>query len=118
MRHHNNTRKFGRTKNQRRALLKGLALSLIKSERITTTEAKAKELRPYIEKMITQSLKGDANSKRLVTAKLMNRKPESKKLIEVIAPRFSGRTGGYTRILKLPQRLSDGASMALIEFVA
>jgi large subunit ribosomal protein L17 len=118
MRHHNNVRKFGRTKNQRRALLKGLALSLIKTERITTTEAKAKELRPYIEKMISQAQKGDANSKRLIVAKLMNRVTESKKLIEDIAPRFKGRQGGYTRILKLPQRLSDGAPMAIIEFVA
>ena len=118
MRHHNSVRKFGREKNQRRALLKGLALSLINHERITTTEAKAKELRPYIEKMITQAHKGDANSKRLIIAKLVNRKKESMKLINDIAPRFVGRAGGYTRILKLPQRLSDGASMAIIEFVS
>jgi large subunit ribosomal protein L17 len=117
MRHHNNVRKFGRNKNQRRALLKGLALSLIKKEKITTTEAKAKELRPYIEKMLTQAKSGTQANKRLLNMKLMNRVPEVTKLVTTIAPRYMTRAGGYTRIMKLPARKSDGATMAIIEFV-
>ena len=117
MRHHNNVRKFGRNKNQRRALLKGLALSLIKKEKITTTEAKAKELRPYIEKMLTQAKEATGANKRLLNMKLMNRTPEVMKLVETIAPRYTSRAGGYTRIMKLPARKSDGAPMAIIEFV-
>jgi large subunit ribosomal protein L17 len=117
MRHHNNVRKFGRNKNQRRALLKGLALSLIKKEKITTTEAKAKELRPYIEKMLTQAKAGGAANSRLLNAKLLNRTAEVKKLMTTIAPRYTDRAGGYTRIMKLPARKSDGAALAIIEFV-
>lgn len=117
MRHHNNVRKFGRNKNQRRALLKGLVLSLIKKESITTTEAKAKELRPYVEKMITQAKAGGAHNRRLLNAKLMNHDKDVMKLMETIAPRYSSRSGGYTRVVKLPARKSDGASMALIAFV-
>ena len=117
MRHHNNVRKFGRTKNQRRALLKGLALSLIKTERITTTEAKAKELKPFIEKIVTKAKKGDLATRRLIIAKLMNREREVKKLFDTLAPKYVDRTGGYTRILKLGARKSDGAKMAYIEFV-
>lgn len=117
MRHHNNVRKFGRNKNQRRALLKGLALSLIKKESITTTEAKAKELRPYVEKMITQAKVGGSAQRRLLNAKLDNNDAAVKVLIEKIAPRFASRNGGYTRIVKLPARKSDGAALAIIAFV-
>ncbi len=117
MRHHNNVRKFGRNKNQRRALLKGLALSLIKKESIQTTEAKAKELRPYIEKMLTQAKVGGASERRLLNAKLQNNDAAVKILIDKIAPRYSARTGGYTRVMKLPARKSDGAPMAIIAFV-
>lgn len=117
MRHHNNVRKFGRNKNQRRALLKGLALSLIKKETITTTEAKAKELRPYVEKMVTQAKSATAADKRLLNAKMMNNTGAVKKLVETIGPRYESRAGGYTRIVKLPARKSDGALMAVIAFV-
>lgn len=117
MRHHNANRKFGRTKNQREALLKGLAVNLVKHNRIKTTEAKAKELRPFIEKLVTRAKVGSLASRRIVTARLMNRVPESKILIDEIAPRFKEVAGGYTRVLKLPARKSDGAKMALIEFV-
>jgi large subunit ribosomal protein L17 len=117
MRHHNNVRKFGRNKNQRRALLKGLALSLIKREQITTTEAKAKELRPYIEKMVTQAKSATAADKRLLNAKLMNNDSAVKKLVETIGTRYDTRSGGYTRVMKLPARKSDGAPMAVIAFV-
>ena len=117
MRHHNSVRKFGRNKNQRSALLKGLALSLIRREKIMTTEAKAKELRPYIEKLVTQSKGGTMASRRLVSAKLYNRTLETNKLFKEIASRFEGRSGGYTRIIKCPPRKSDGSKMAYIEFV-
>lgn len=117
MRHHNNVRKFGRNKNQRRALLKGLALSLIKKESIQTTEAKAKELRPYVEKMITQAKAGGAANRRLLNAKLMNHDSDVQKLMGPLAERYSTRNGGYIRIMKLPARKSDGAPMAIIAFV-
>jgi large subunit ribosomal protein L17 len=117
MRHHNSNRKFGRTKNQRGALLKGLAVNLVKNNRIKTTEAKAKELRPFIEKLVTRAKVGSLASRRIVTSRLMNRVAESKILIDDIAPRFKEVAGGYTRVLKLPPRKSDGAKMALIEFV-
>lgn len=117
MRHHNHNRKFGRKKNVRSALLKSLALSLIKEGRIKTTEAKAKELRPFIEKLVTRARSADVASRRIVLSRLMNRAPETKKLFDEVAPKFKDANGGYTRILKLPPRLSDGAKMALIEFV-
>lgn len=117
MRHHNKNRKFGRTKNVRAALMKGLALSLIKSSRIKTTEAKAKELRPFIEKLVTRAKSGALADRRVIVSRLMNRAPETKILMEEIAPKFKEVNGGYTRIMKLPPRKSDGAKMALIEFV-
>lgn len=117
MRHHNNVRKFGRTKNQRVALLKGLAASLIEKESIKTTEAKAKELRPYVEKMITQAKTNSVYSRRLLLMKLYNNNTHVKKLVGDIAPRYEKRSGGYTRIVKLPERPSDGARMAIIQFV-
>mgnify|MGYP000884894769 CR=1 FL=1 len=117
MRHHNNKRKFGREKNQRNALVNSLALNLIVREKIKTTEPKAKELRPFIEKVITKAKKNDLASKRLIVSKLSNRKKEVKKLFEKIAPRYADVNGGYTRILKLGTRKSDGAKMAIIEFV-
>lgn len=117
MRHHNSRRKFGREKNERRALLSSLALNLIVREKIKTTLPKAKELRPFIEKLVSSAKKGDLATKRLVIANLSGRRPEVKKLFETIAPRYIDRKGGYTRILKLGIRKSDGASMASIEFV-
>lgn len=117
MRHHNKNRKFGRDKNQRAALLASLALNLIVREKIKTTEAKAKELKPYIEKLITRAKKGSVPTRRLIIAKLMGREREVKKLFDVIAPKYTERSGGYARILKLGARKSDGAKMAYIEFV-
>ncbi len=117
MRHHNTKRKFGRDKNQRKALLSSLALSLIIRGKIKTTEIKAKELRPFIEKIVTQAKKDTVSTRRLIVAKLSNRKPEVKKLFEVVAPKYIDQKGGYTRILKLGARKSDGAKMAVIEFV-
>lgn len=117
MRHSNNVRKFGRKKNQRVALMKGLVHSLIRREKIKTTEAKAKELRPYMEKLVTMAKKGDTASRRLLLARLMNRRPEVTKLMADIAPKYTDRKGGYTRITKLAPRKSDGSPMAYIEFV-
>ncbi|MEK7563996.1 MAG: 50S ribosomal protein L17 [Patescibacteria group bacterium] len=117
MRHHNANRKFGRTKTQRRALLNSLAFNLITREKIKTTLPKAKELRPFVEKIVTHAKKGDIASRRLVVSKLGAGSREIKKLFEVIAPKYEKKSGGYTRILKLGVRKSDGAPMAVIEFV-
>ncbi len=117
MRHHNSKRKFGRDKNQRKALLSSLALNLIVRGKIKTTEPKAKELRPFIEKLITKAKKGDMATRRVVIAKLSNRSKEVKKLFEVIAPKYADKKGGYTRVLKLGVRKADGAPMAQIELI-
>jgi len=117
MRHHNNVRKFGRNKNQKAALMNSLALNLIIREKMKTTEAKAKELRPFIEKIITRAKKDTVANRRLVISKLANRKREVKKLFEVIAPKYADKKGGYTRVIKLGVRKSDATMMAIIEFV-
>ncbi len=117
MRHHNANRKFGRTKNQRHALIKSLALSLVKHEQIQTTEAKAKELRPFIEKIITKGKMATLKAERLVISRLLNRKTEVKKIFDEIVPKYADRKGGYTRIVKLPKRAGDASPMAIIEFV-
>lgn len=117
MRHHNNNRKFGRKKNQRNALIKGLLLSLISHGKIETTLAKAKELRPEIEKLVTKCKKGDVSSRRMVVSKLYGRKSEANKLFDEITPKYKDRDGGYTRIIKLPRRAGDASKLAIIEFV-
>jgi large subunit ribosomal protein L17 len=117
MRHHNNKRKFNRTKNQRNALMNSLALNLIIKEKIKTTEMKAKELRPFIEKITTKAKKDTLANRKILISKLANRKREVKKLFEIIAPKFKDKKGGYTRITKLGARKSDGAKMAIIEFI-
>ncbi|PIZ85701.1 50S ribosomal protein L17 [Candidatus Nomurabacteria bacterium CG_4_10_14_0_2_um_filter_33_9] len=117
MRHHNTKRKFGKDKNQKKALLNSLALNLIVRGKIKTTEPKAKELRPFMEKLITKAKKGDIATRRVVVSKLSNRSKEVKKLFEIIAPKYKDQNGGYTRVLKLGTRKSDGAKMAIIEFV-
>src|SRR4051812_34009287 len=105
MRHHNSVRKFGREKDQRVALMKSLATSLILKEKITTTEAKAKELRPMIEKLVTKARTNDLATRRLIQSRLGGT-AQTKKLMETIAPKYLKRAGGYTRITKLPARLS------------
>lgn len=116
MRHRNGYRKLNRTTNQRRALLKGLAVALFENGRITTTVAKAKELRRFAERIITVAKRGDANAHRLVFARLQN-KEITKKLLNEYGPQYAQRPGGYTRILKKGRRLGDGAEMAFIEMV-
>ena len=117
MRHHSTKRKFGREKNQRNALISSLALNLIVRGKIKTTEPKAKELRPFIEKLVTKAKMGDMASRRIVISRLSNRRTEVKKLFETIAPKYKDKKGGYTRVIKLGARKSDGAKMAVIEFV-
>ena len=116
MRHGNNKRKFGRVRKVRQALLVSLALNLIIRGKIKTTKAKAKELRPFMEKLVTLAKRGEA-SRRIAVATLANRRPETKKLFQIIAPKYADRKGGYTRVLKLGARVSDGAPMAVIAFV-
>jgi len=117
MRHHNNVRKFGRSSSQRSALLKGLVISLINHGKIETTEAKAKELRPFVEKMITKANVGTLTSRRLILSRLYNLSIETDKLIKEIAPKYKDTPGGYTRITKLPRRGGDASKMAIIEFI-
>lgn len=117
MRHHNANRIFGRDKNQRAALLKGLAASLILHGRILTTEAKARELRPSVEKMVTKAKTPSLARRRNLLAGLYNNELVVTKLIDDIAPRYTERPGGYTRITKLTPRKSDSSKMAVIEFV-
>lgn len=108
-------RKLSRKRDQRKALLKTLARALILVGKIKTTEAKAKELSGFIAKLITRAKLGNLHSRRLLARKFS---PEIvKKLIEEIAPRYKERKGGYTRIIKLGPRKSNGARMAIIELV-
>ncbi len=115
MKHGKKNRKFGRKQGQRKALLKILASNLILAEKIKTTEAKAKELRPFVEKLITKSKNNNLLSIRYLSRYL----PEKirKKIIEEIGPRYKERAGGYTRIIKLTPRKTDNAKMAIIELV-
>lgn len=115
-RHGYKGRKFGRERDQRRALLKGLATSLVMEERIETTLPKAKELVRYIEKLITKAKKGDLANRRAVIAGLSTQLAAAK-LVDHIAPQLSGRTSGHVRVERTRLRVGDGAQMAIIEFV-
>ena len=116
MRHHLSKRKLNRTSAHRTALLRNMATSLFRHEKIRTTDPKAKELRSYAEKLITISKKGGIHSRRMV-ARDIHDKEVVAKLFEEIAPRYENRHGGYTRIYKLGTRLGDNAEMSLIELV-
>ncbi len=116
MRHRVAHRKLGRTTEHRMAMFKNMSASLIKHEQITTTLPKAKELRPYIEKLVTLAKKGGLSNRRLAEARLQD-DAQLKKLFDVIAPRYADRPGGYVRVLKAGFRQSDQAAMAVIEFV-
>ena len=116
MRHRRRTKYFSRKFNARKALFRGLMVSLVEHGRITTTVAKAKELRRKIERAITTAKKNDLNSRRLLLTKVPNEETVSALLGE-IAPRFKERAGGYTRIIKIGRRPGDTAEMAFIEFV-
>ena len=116
MRHHNSVRKLSRETGQRRALLRSLAESLVVHGKIKTTEAKAKELRPFIEKLVTKGKDDTLASRRVLISRLGS--PEVvKKMIDDFSKKYKERNGGYTRIVKLGQRGGDASPMALIEFV-
>ena len=116
MRHRVAGRKLQRTSAHRAAMFRNMAAALIKHEQITTTLAKAKELRPYTEKLITLAKKGGLSNRRLAHARLMD-DAQLVKLFDVIAPRYADRNGGYCRVVKAGVRASDAAAMAVIEFV-
>ena len=116
MRHKLGHRKLQRTSSHRAALLRNMAASLIKHEQTTTTTAKARELRPYAEKLITLAKRGGLSNRRLAHARLLD-DAQLTKLFDVLATRYSGRDGGYTRIIKAGYRASDAAPIAVIELV-
>jgi len=116
MRHRVDGRLFGRTANQRKALLRGLVASLFEYQRIETTVAKAKETKKIAERIITLGIKGDLHAKRIALSYIPNRAVISK-LFSEIAPRFSGRNGGYLRIVQTRNRVKDASPMAVLEFI-
>ena len=117
MKHHAAIRKLGRERNQRRALLRHLARALVLEENIETTLAKAKELRPFIERLVTLARRGGVAERRRVAREMGGESVAVKKLFAEIAPRFSSRNGGYVRIVRTRIRTSDSAIMARILFV-
>ncbi len=116
MRHKLSGRKLQRKTGHRKALFRNLSAALIKHEQILTTAPKAKELRPYVEKLITLAKRGGLSNRRLAMSKLGD-ETQLKKLFDVLAERYSDREGGYTRVIKAGYRGSDAAPMAIIEFV-
>ena len=116
MRHRARNRQLSRTAEHRRALLSNLATSLFKHEGIVTTVAKAKELRPVAEKLITLARRGDLHARRLVERRIRD-KDVSTRLFKEIGPRFAARPGGYTRIIRMGFRAGDGAETARIELL-
>ena len=116
MRHKVGHRKLQRTSQHRAALLRNLSAALIKHEQITPTTAKARELRPYIEKLITLAKRGGLSNRRLAHARLQD-DTQLLKLFDVLAARYAARAGGYTRVIKAGIRASDAAPIAVIEFV-
>lgn len=116
MRHKHGQRKLQRTSQHRAALLRNLSASLIKHEQITTTVSKAKELRPYVEKLITLAKHGGLSNRRLAHARMQD-DTQLVKLFDTLAERYASRSGGYTRIIKAGYRASDAAPIAIIELV-
>jgi large subunit ribosomal protein L17 len=116
MRHHDSKRKFHREEGQYTALMKSLVHALVEQEHIETTLAKARELRPMVEKMVTKAKANTLANRRLLAARIGS--DESAKKLMTIATKYATRPGGYTRIVKLPRRKKDGSEMALISFVA
>ena len=117
MKHHKAIRKFGREKNERKAFVRGLLVNLIRHGRIETTLARAKEIRPHVEKLVTLAKEDSVARRRLVASRIMNQEAETSKLFAEYSKKYKDVTGGYTRIIKLPTRISDGAEKAVIEFV-
>jgi len=116
VRHRKKGRQLSRTRSHRKATIRNLATSLFRHGRIETTTAKAKELRPHAERLITLARRGDVHARRLAAMKIQDRDVLGK-LFDEIAPRYMERPGGYTRVLKLGNRKGDAAEMSLIELV-
>jgi large subunit ribosomal protein L17 len=116
MRHRSKGRQLSRTKAHRRAMLRNMATSLFRHEKVETTSAKAKELRPYAERLITLARRGDLHARRQVERHIKDR-GISGRLFAEIGPRFASRPGGYTRILRIGHRQGDGAELARIELL-
>lgn len=115
MEHGKSKRKFGRETKQRKELIRGLAEALIERGKITTTQAKAKSLRPFVEKLVTKARTDSVPTMRNLVATVGQK--SARKLVKELGPKFAGRAGGYTRIISLPARVSDSSKMATIEFV-
>lgn len=116
MRHRNQGRKLGKTASHRTAMFANMAAALIKHEQIKTTLPKAKELRPFVEKLVTLSRRNNLHARRLAMSQLRD-ETQVRKLFDVIGPRYVSRPGGYTRVLKAGFRHGDNAAMAFIEFI-
>lgn len=117
MQHHNSNRIFGRTRSQRTALLRGLARELVLRGAITTTVAKAKEVRPFVERLITKGKEDSVASRRFIARELGNAVDATSAIVEKVAPKYKERAGGYTRIIKLGRtgkRMSDDARIELV----
>ena len=116
MRHRKSGRKLNRTSSHREAMFANMAMALVKHEQITTTLPKAKELRPVVEKLVTLARRGNLHARRLLISKTRD-EATTRKLIDILAPRYADRPGGYTRVLKAGFRYGDNAPLAVIEFV-
>ena len=119
MRHQKRGRKFNRTASHRKAMMSNLASALIMHNRIQTTDAKGKELRGFVERLVTYAKQGDVHGRRLIQKKIKGKRAKqiANILIHDIAPTYELRNGGYTRLIKLNNRKNDNASVSLIEFV-
>ena len=119
MRHQKKGRKLNRTASHRKALLSNLAASLVIHKKIRTTEAKGKELRTYVERLVTYAKRGDIHGRRLIQKKISGKRGKeiANILLHDIAPAFADRQGGYTRLIKLNNRKNDNAPVSLVEFV-
>ena len=116
MRHGMSGRKLNRTSSHRKAMFANMAAALIKHEQITTTLPKAKELRPFVEKLVTLAKRGDLHARRIAISRVRD-VDQVGKLFSALGPRYQGRSGGYIRVLKAGYRYGDNAPMAVIEFV-
>jgi large subunit ribosomal protein L17 len=116
MRHRVKGKQLSRTASHKKAMLANMATSLLQHDRVVTTQAKAKELRPYVERLITLARRGDLHARRMVERRIKD-KDVTHKLFAEIGKRFAARPGGYTRIIKLGHRVGDGADTARIELV-
>ena len=119
MRHQRRGRKFNRTASHRKAMMSNLASALILHKRIQTTDAKGKELRGFVERLVTYAKQGDVHGRRLIQKKIKGKRAKqiANILIHDIAPTYKDRNGGYTRLIKLENRKNDNAPVSLIEFV-